>query len=72
MPGTGLARHVVYWRDSLHEGPVPSVGPEELRRIRADFLARSGAGVVVPMEEYAVDPLRRAVIHSNEQGGVCT
>ena len=43
LPGTGLARRVVYWRDSLHEGPVPAVGPEELRRIRADFLARSGA-----------------------------
>ena len=22
------ARQVVYWRDSLHEGPVPAVGPE--------------------------------------------
>jgi hypothetical protein len=43
LPGTGLARHVVYWRDSLHEGPVPAVGPEELRRIRADFLARNDA-----------------------------
>ena len=27
---------------SLHEGPVPAVGPEELRRIRADFLVGSG------------------------------
>ncbi|MFS8097037.1 DUF1835 domain-containing protein [Lentzea alba] len=41
VPGTGLARRVLYWRDSLHEGPVPAVGTEELRRIRADFLARS-------------------------------
>ena len=24
--GTGLARHVLYWRDSLHEGPVPRCG----------------------------------------------
>ncbi len=23
VPGTGLARRVVYWRDILHEGPVP-------------------------------------------------
>jgi hypothetical protein len=38
VPGTGLARHVVYWRDVLHEGPVPEVPPAELRRIRADFL----------------------------------
>ncbi|MGW6928863.1 hypothetical protein ACWGE0_02290 [Lentzea sp. NPDC054927] len=41
IPGTGLAQHVLYWRDSLHEGPVPAVGPEELRRIRAGFLADS-------------------------------
>ena len=39
VPGTGLARHVVYWRDILHEGPVPEVAPAELRRIRADYLA---------------------------------
>ena len=38
IPGTGLASRVLYWRDSLHEGPVPAVGPEELREIRAAFL----------------------------------
>src|SRR3954447_10452621 len=38
VPGTGLARRVVYWRDILHEGPVPEVGPAELRRIRVDYL----------------------------------
>lgn len=43
LPGTGLARRVLYWRDVLHEGPVPAVGPEELRRIRADFLAGQDA-----------------------------
>jgi hypothetical protein len=37
--GTGLARRVVYWRDVLHEGPVPEVAPAELRRIRAGYLA---------------------------------
>jgi len=42
LSGTGLASRVVYWRDSLHEGPVPPVGPEELRRIRAAFLAEVG------------------------------
>lgn len=42
LPGTGLARHVLYWRDSLHEGPVPAVGPETLRRVRADFLVKAG------------------------------
>jgi len=25
VAGTGLARRVVYWRDILHEGPVPQV-----------------------------------------------
>jgi hypothetical protein len=38
VPGTGLARRVVYWRDVLHEGPVPEVAPAELRQIRADYL----------------------------------
>jgi hypothetical protein len=43
LPGTGLASRVLYWRDVLHEGPVPAVGREELRRIRADFLFGAGA-----------------------------
>jgi hypothetical protein len=43
LPGTGLASRVLYWRDVLHEGPVPAVGPEELRRIRASFLAAADA-----------------------------
>jgi hypothetical protein len=38
VPGTGLARRVVYWRDILHEGPVPEVAPAELRRLRAGYL----------------------------------
>lgn len=43
LPGTGLASRVLYWRDSLHEGPVPAVDPEELRQIRAEFLVRAHA-----------------------------
>ncbi len=39
VAGTGLARRVVYWRDVLHEGPVPDVAPAELRRIRVAYLA---------------------------------
>ena len=38
LPGTGLASRVLYWRDALHEGPVPALGPEELRQVRAAFL----------------------------------
>jgi hypothetical protein len=41
LPGTGLAPRLVYWRDVLHEGPVPAVPPAELRQIRADFLLQS-------------------------------
>jgi hypothetical protein len=42
LPGTGLAERVLYWRDVLHEGPVPAVGPQQLRRIRATFLRQAG------------------------------
>jgi hypothetical protein len=38
VAGTGLAPRVVFWRDILHEGPVPEVAPAELRRIRVDYL----------------------------------
>ena len=38
VPGTGLAQRVIYWRDILHEGPVPQVAPAELRQIRAGYL----------------------------------
>ena len=43
LAGTGLARHILYWRDVLHEGPVPAVRPQELRRIRAAFLRHADA-----------------------------
>jgi predicted enzyme related to lactoylglutathione lyase len=43
LPGTGLAPEVVYWRDALHEGPVPALESEQLRRVRAEFLAGAGA-----------------------------
>ena len=39
VPGTGLARQVIYWRDVLHEGPVPDVAPAEMRDVRASYLA---------------------------------
>ena len=38
-----LARRILYWRDVLHEGPVPDVAPDELRRIRGAFLAQGDA-----------------------------
>ncbi len=42
LAGTGFARHILYWRDSLHEGPVPAIDAGELRRIRAEFLVAAG------------------------------
>src|SRR6516164_10579857 len=47
VPGTGLARRVVYWRDILHEGPVPDVAPAELRRIRAGYLTGHQSAAVL-------------------------
>jgi len=43
LAGTGLAQRILYWRDVLHEGPVPAVGPDELRQIRARFLTAADA-----------------------------
>jgi hypothetical protein len=43
LAGTGLAKRILYWRDVLHEGPVPAVGPDELRKIRAEFLMSASA-----------------------------
>ena len=36
---TRLVERVLPWRDVLHEGPVPAVPGDELRRVRAAFLA---------------------------------
>ena len=53
VPGTGLARRVIYWRDVLHEGPVPEVTPAELRPIRADYLiSHYGAGRAGTMRQF--------------------
>jgi hypothetical protein len=40
---TTLVERVLPWRDALHEGPVPTVLDDELRRIRATFLADDAA-----------------------------
>ena len=41
LSALGLARPVLYWRDVLHDGPVPAVPPDDLRRIRVEFLAEA-------------------------------
>jgi hypothetical protein len=38
LRGTGLVEPIMPWQDALHEGPVPDVPDEELRRLRAEFL----------------------------------
>lgn len=40
LPQTGLPGQVIYWRDILHDGPVPRGLPlEELSRVRERFIA---------------------------------
>jgi hypothetical protein len=41
---TSLGGDVLPWRDALCEGPVPRLPPDELRAIRARFLAAAGWG----------------------------
>jgi Domain of unknown function (DUF1835) len=66
VPGTGLARRVVYWRDILHEGPVPEVAPAELRRIRADYLADyQSAGHAETMRQFTE---RDQALEANRDG----
>jgi hypothetical protein len=42
MELAGLAGDLLSWRDVLHEGPVPDLPQDELRRVRADYLATLG------------------------------
>ena len=53
LRATGLAREILPWRDVLHEGPVPDVPDDELRRVRAAFLAGEGAEDVGTADELA-------------------
>jgi hypothetical protein len=66
LAGTGLARRVLYWRDVLHEGPVPPVGPAELRQIRAEFLVAADADD--RGEAGAMFVERDAVLDANRDG----
>ena len=53
LRGTGLIREVLPWRDVLHEGPVPDLPDDDLRRVRAGFLAGENAGDVGTEAELA-------------------
>jgi hypothetical protein len=49
---TGIGGAVEYWRDVLHEGPVPSLPLEELSDLRAEFIAQASG---LPPEEVLRD-----------------
>ncbi|MFF4623276.1 hypothetical protein [Nonomuraea jabiensis] len=66
LAGTGLARRIVFWRDVLHEGPVPALGREELRRVRVAFLA--GAHGVDGGEVLRMFLERDAAVEANRGG----
>ena len=40
LPQTGLPGEVIYWRDVLHDGPVPrGLGLQQLSRVRERFIS---------------------------------
>ena len=53
LRGTGLVEAIIAWRDVLHEGPVPEVPDDELRRIRTAFLAGEKAADIGTAAEFA-------------------
>jgi hypothetical protein len=65
LRATGLAHHIVCWRDALHDGPVPDVPADELRRIRARFLAGENAADLGTAEEFAE---RDRILESHRDG----
>jgi len=53
LRGTGLAQTILAWRDVLHEGPVPELPDDELRHVRAEFLAGEHASDMGTAAEFA-------------------
>jgi hypothetical protein len=49
---TGLGELIQPWRDVLHEGPVPDVPDDALRRVRSEFLMARGAGDIGTESEF--------------------
>jgi hypothetical protein len=66
LAGTGLAHRILYRRDTLHEGPVPAVGPERLRQIRATFLAQSNMDEEARLAKMLAE--RDRTLESNRDG----
>jgi len=38
LRAAGVDGEILPWREVLHDGPVPALGPEELRAVRERFL----------------------------------
>jgi hypothetical protein len=50
MERAGITGDLLPWRDVLHEGPVPDLPPDELRRVRAEYLQTLGPGGAAELE----------------------
>jgi hypothetical protein len=50
MERAGITGDLLPWRDVLHEGPVPPLPPDELRRVRAEYLATIGTSGAADVE----------------------
>jgi hypothetical protein len=66
LAGTGVAQRILYWRDVLHDGPVPALDPDDLRRVRADHIARAHRRD--PAEVLATFTERDHVLAANRNG----
>ena len=65
LRATGLAQHILCWRDALHEGPVPDVADDELRHVRVRFLAGENAAELGTAKELAE---RDRILESHRDG----
>lgn len=65
LRATGLAQHILCWRDALHEGPVPDVADDVLRHVRARFLAGKDAADIGAVTELAE---RDRILESHRDG----
>src|SRR6516162_3905983 len=64
---TNLPGQLIAWRDILHEGPVPGgVRRDELRRVRANFLAGQGWATYYGTLNELTE--RDQILDSNRQG----
>jgi hypothetical protein len=64
LPQTGLPGQIIYWKDILHDGPVPRGLPlRELSRIRANFIAEFFG---MPLSEVSFVQRDEAISHFHD------